>query len=181
MKNLKLNLLIITILMAGSYQLNAQSKRDDRRLGKHVSRASVIYKTPKHKVITRRTLSDRRVIQFKSDRYYYDRHKFYTFSGGRYIPIIPRIGFKIDLLPLEYITIRNGNMEYYWCDGIFYNRIDDGYEVVKPELGTVVYELPDDVEKVEINGFVYYEFDDILYEKIQIDGTRAYEVVGFVE
>lgn len=181
MKNLKLNLLIVTILMAGSYQLKAQSRRDDPKPGKHVSRASVIYKTPKHKVITRRTLSDRRVIPFKGDKYYYDRHKFYTFSGGRYIPIIPRVGFRIDLLPLNYITIHYGNMKYYWCDGIFYNRIGDGYEVVKPELGTVVYELPDDVDRVEINGFVYYEFDDILYEKIQKDGARAYEVVGFVE
>ena len=53
--------------------------------------------------------------------------------------------------------------------------------MVDPEVGTIVYELPDDYEKVVINDETYYEFANILYEKIQVDGTRAYEVVGIIE
>ena len=54
-------------------------------------------------------------------------------------------------------------------------------EVVEPEIGTVVYELPDGYEKVTIDGLTYYEYANILYEKIQLDGSRAYEVVGIID
>ena len=53
--------------------------------------------------------------------------------------------------------------------------------VVDPEVGTIVYELPDDYEKVEIDGVTYFEYANVLYKKVQIDGTRAYEVVGLIE
>ena len=53
--------------------------------------------------------------------------------------------------------------------------------MVDPEVGTVVYELPEDYEKVTIDGQTYYEYANILYEKVQVDGTRAYEVVGIID
>jgi hypothetical protein len=45
----------------------------------------------------------------------------------------------------------------------------------------VIYELPEDYERVEIEGNSYYEFSNVFYEKIQINGERAYEVMGFIE
>ena len=36
-------------------------------------------------------------------------------------------------------------------------------------------------EKVTIDGLTYYEYANILYEKIQLDGSRAYEVVGIID
>ena len=48
-------------------------------------------------------------------------------------------------------------------------------------MGTVIYELPEDYERVEIDGYSFYEFSNVLYEKIQINGERAYEVIGFIE
>tara|TARA_R110002049_G_scaffold175533_1_gene342829 strand:+ start:1311 stop:1478 length:168 start_codon:yes stop_codon:yes gene_type:complete len=53
--------------------------------------------------------------------------------------------------------------------------------VVEPEIGTIVYELPEDYERVTIDGQTYYEYGNILYEKVQLDGTRAYEVVGIID
>lgn len=45
----------------------------------------------------------------------------------------------------------------------------------------MIYELPEDYERVEIEGNSYCEFSNVLYEKIQINGERAYEVIGFIE
>lgn len=66
-------------------------------------------------------------------------------------------------------------------NGIFYTQTNNEYEVVDPEIGTIVYELPAEVEKVVIDGQTYYEYANILYEKVQIEGTRAYEVVGIID
>tara|TARA_R110002049_G_scaffold2917_6_gene23653 strand:- start:126 stop:389 length:264 start_codon:yes stop_codon:yes gene_type:complete len=73
------------------------------------------------------------------------------------------------------------NNNYYNVNGIFYTQTNNEYGVVDPEIGTVVYELPEDYEKVTLDGQTYYEYANILYEKIQIEGTRAYEVVGIIE
>jgi len=89
--------------------------------------------------------------------------------------------YDIVIFRLHYIKIKHPNRDYFWFNGIFYNNVDDGYEVVEPEIGTIIYELPDEYERVEVDGNTYYEFDNVLYEKIQIDGARAYEVIGFIE
>lgn len=148
--------------------------------GKKVASRTVVYKRPTKKVVSVRTLPNKTVITHKGRNYYYANRKFYTYNGGRYITILPRIGFRISVLPRGFVTIRHLNQVYFWLDGIYYQSVDDAYQVVKPELGTVIYELPDDYERVEIDGNTYYEFNNILYEKIQVDGTRAYEVVGFI-
>lgn len=67
------------------------------------------------------------------------------------------------------------------CQGVFYVQINNSYEVVEPEIGTIVYELPDDYEKVAIDGMEYYEYASILYGKVHVNGSRAYEVVGFID
>tara|TARA_R110001606_G_scaffold58325_3_gene139798 strand:- start:2012 stop:2221 length:210 start_codon:yes stop_codon:yes gene_type:complete len=65
--------------------------------------------------------------------------------------------------------------------GTFYTQTGNEYEVVEPEIGTILYELPKDYERVTIDGQTYYEYGNILYEKVQVDGTRAYEVVGIID
>lgn len=82
---------------------------------------------------------------------------------------------------MGYIRVKHPQRNYFWFNGIFYIQVDNAYEVVEPEVGTIIYELPKDYERVTIDGYTYYEFSNVLYEKIQIDGTRAYEVVGFID
>ena len=84
-------------------------------------------------------------------------------------------------MPSDYKRVTYNNYNYYNAQGAFYVQINNEYEVVEPEIGTIVYKLPDDYEKVAIDGMEYYEYASILYEKVQINGTRAYEVVGFIE
>ncbi|WP_234369067.1 DUF6515 family protein [Brumimicrobium mesophilum] len=117
----------------------------------------------------------------RGNNYYYSINKYYTQSRGHYIRIAPIVGFRIGFLPNNYRKIQYNNYVYYNANGVFYKQINTEYEVVNPEIGSVVYELPDDYEKVVINNVIYYEYANILYEKIQIDGTRAYEVVGIID
>lgn len=166
---------------------NAQNHRKEKRTviikkqSKRVSSKRVIYKKPKKKVIAVRTLPNKTIITHKGVTYHYANNKFYTYSGGRYIVITPKIGFRIKKLPVGFKVINHHNRNYFWAHGIFYIQTDNQYEVVEPEIGTIIYELPDEYERVEVDGHIYYEFSNVLYEKIQINGTRAYEVIGFIE
>lgn len=152
-----------------------------RKENGRISSKSVKYRTPKKKVAAIRTLPNRTTIKHKGINYYYANNRFYTYSGGRYIVMAPKAGFRIKTLPMGYIKIKHPNNNRFWFNGVFYIHVDNEYEVVEPEIGTVIYELPADHERVEVDGNSYYEFENVLYEKIQIDGTRAYEVVGLIE
>ena len=148
---------------------------------RRVSSKQVVYKKPNKKVVAVRTLPNRTVVKFKDVNYYFANNKFYTYSGGRYIAIAPKKGFRIQTLPVGYVKVKHPRRDYFWFNGAFFIQVNNAYEVVEPEVGTIIYELPKDYERVTIEGYTYYEFSNVLYEKIQIDGTRAYEVVGFID
>ncbi|MFB9057779.1 DUF6515 family protein [Mariniflexile ostreae] len=150
-------------------------------VNRRIPSTKVTYKTPKRKVVSVRTLPNRTVVKQNGQNYYYANNKYYTQSRGRYIVIAPKVGFRVAVLPTHYRRIIHHTNTYYNAQGIFYIQVNNGYEVVDPEVGTIVYELPADYEKVVIDGQSYYEYANILYEKIQVDGTRAYEVVGIID
>jgi hypothetical protein len=102
-------------------------------------------------------------------------------TGGTYVPIFPKVGFKVKQIPTNYKKVQYNSYNYYNGQGVFYLHTNNEYEVVVPQVGTIVYELPSDYEKVTIDGNTYYEYGNIVYEKIQINGTRAYQVVGIID
>jgi len=148
---------------------------------KRVPRSTVTYKKASRKVVAVRNVPNKRVVNHSGQNYYYANNTYYTQSRGRYIVIAPKVGFRVKVLPTNYRRVHFNNNNYYNVNGIFYTQTNNEYEVVDPEIGTVVYELPEDYEKVTLDGQTYYEYANILYEKIQIEGTRAYEVVGIIE
>jgi hypothetical protein len=190
---MKVYLLPVVLLVAFAYQVSAQTGRNTNKKtvetitkrtntsSSRVSSTKVIYKTPQKKVVSVRTIPNRTVIKYKNQNYYYANNKYYTQSRGRYIVIAPKVGFRVKVLPVNYKTVRFNTYNYYNAQGIFYVQINNEYEVVDPEVGTIVYELPEDYEKVTIDGQTYYEYANILYEKVQVEGTRAYEVVGIID
>ncbi|WP_339925397.1 DUF6515 family protein [uncultured Cyclobacterium sp.] len=173
--------------ISGAEKLEAQSSRNAKKtvvvqkVSHRVPSKKVVYKKPNRKVVAVRSLPNRTIIKHKEVNYYYANNRFYTYSGGRYISIAPQKGFQIKTLPIGYIRINHPSRNYFWFNGIFYTNVENAYEVVEPEIGTVIYELPEDYERVEIDGNSYYEFSNVLYERIQVNGERAYEVVGFIE
>jgi hypothetical protein len=175
------------LLVSFTSQMSAQSRRSTtdkvvvkKSVSKRIPSTNVTYKKKQRKVVAVRNLPNRTVVRNNGQNYYYSNNRFYTQSRGSYIVIAPKIGFRIHVLPANYRRIHFNNRNYYNADGIFYVQINNEYEVVDPEIGTIVYELPEDYEKVVIDDQTYYEYANILYEKIQVDGTRAYEVVGII-
>ncbi|MUH36155.1 hypothetical protein D9O36_09900 [Zobellia amurskyensis] len=190
--NIKTYVLSSVLLVAFVVSTNAQTRKRTttttrttttiaKSVPNRVSSRRVEYKTPKKKVVSVRSVPNKTVIRHQGQSYYYSNNKFYTSSRGRYIVIAPKIGFRIKTLPSNYSRVRFNNQVYYNVSGTFYTLNNTEYEVVEPEIGTLVYELPDGHEKVTIDGQTYYEYANILYEKVQVQGTRAYEVVGIVE
>ena len=197
---IKVYILPALFLLALTTQVSAQTKRSNSKqktikttttkrtstvlnkgANKRVPSTKVTYRKPTKKVVSVRSLPNRTIITHRGQNYYYANNKYYTQSRGRYIVIAPKVGFRIKVLPPNYRRVRFNTMNYYVAQGVFYVEINNEYEVVDPEVGTVVYELPEDYEKVTIDGQTYYEYSNILYEKIQVDGTRAYEVVGIID
>lgn len=200
---IKKYLVPIAFLLAMTVQVNAQSrssttKKDNKKTTTtttktrttttptrstkgRVASNRVTYKTQKKKVVSVRNVPNRTVVSHKGQNYYYSNNKYYTQSRGRYIVIAPKVGFRISVLPTNHKRVRFNNHNYYNVNGIFYTQVGDEYEVIEPEIGTIVYELPDDYEKVVLDGETYYEYANVLYEKIQFDGTRAYEIVGIID
>lgn len=183
-----LALISIAILFAlstqNTYSQNKKRVKTTKKINKNPKRISsktVVYKRSKKKVVSVRTIPNRKIIKHSGINYYYSNNKFYTYSGGRYIVIVPKMGFRISTLPAGYTTIRHHNRNYFWLNGIFYIQINNEYEIVEPEIGTIIYELPSDYERVVVDEKTYYEFSNVLYEKVQINGARAFEVVGFIE
>lgn len=148
---------------------------------KRVPSAKVTYKTPKRKVVTVRTLPNKSNIKYNNQNYYYANNKYYSYSQGHYVNIMPKVGFRIAVLPSNFNRIKFQNHQYFQSQGVFYSQNGSDYEVVNPEIGTLIYELPSDYERVTIDGQTYYEYGNILYEKVQNNGARAYEVVGFID
>jgi hypothetical protein len=173
--------LIVSTTPIDAQRRGEKHGRETHHVNKRVSRSKVVYKKPTKRVVSVRTLPRKTEVIHGGTKYYYDNHRFYTLSGGRYTVILPKIGFRINILPTGYVSVIFNNRNYFWVDGIYYIKSNNEYEVVNPEVGTLVYELPHDYEKVEIDGYIYYEYANVLYEKVQVDGTRAYEVVAIIE
>ncbi|MAU16994.1 MAG: hypothetical protein CMH46_15810 [Muricauda sp.] len=180
MKRLGIILMGLIVLLVSTNEGHAQHRKPVKPA--RVSRVKVVYKRPRTKVVAVRTLPHtRRVILHKGTKLYFANNRYYRYYNGRYIVVAPKIGVRLSFLPQGYVNVVFGNRNYYMFQGVYYEKDGDEYEVVYPELGTIIYELPEDYEKVEVDGLTYYESNNVLYEKIQVDGTRAYEVVGIIE
>ena len=176
----------LLLTMTFTNEVNAQKRTTVKRTTTtkvvRVPRSKVTYKKPRAKVVATRSIPNKRVVVSpRGVNYYYANNRFYRSYNGRYIAVAPKVGLRIGFLPNGYRTIVFAGRNYFYFDGIYYDQIGDEYEVVYPELGTIIYELPDEYEKVEYDGQLLYEANGVLYERVQVDGTRAYEVVGIVE
>lgn len=179
------------VLLTAMTDVNAQNRTSNKEVTrqevsrkesiKRVPTSKVVYKTPKSKTVTVRSLPNKTNIKYNGQNYYYANNKYYTYSQGHYVNIMPKVGFRTQVLAPNFKKIKYQNHQYFQSQGMFYVQIGNDYEVVDPEIGTIVYDLPSDYERVTISGQTYYEYGNILYEKVQVNGTRAYEVVGFID
>ena len=183
MKNIIQAVLCVFIMVTFTADINAQATKINprRKIVKRVAPNKVVYKKQKKKMVAVRVLPGKaRPIIHRGQTYHYVNNRFYRYNAGRYLPVKPVIGLRIRTLPVGFRIVVFNNRNFYVADGVYYAKRDNEYEVIEPEIGAVVYQLPSNNERIEINGMHYYEYNNVIYEKIQIDGTRAYEIVGMV-
>lgn len=93
------------------------------------------------------------------------------------------IGTRVRKLPARQVVIRFNSTPFIYAEGVFYRQVSLAeYEVVKPEIGMVVPQLPDyNVQQIHVKGETLFLFDDILYEQITTSQGIQYRVAGFVD
>ena len=114
-------------------------------------------------------------IEFKGQEYFPQDGNYFIYNGGRYLLVKPPLDMVVKNLP-KYME-RIGNDSYY-CNGIFYKKVELNYKVIKQPQGAIIYNLPSMTDVVTIGDEAYYEYLGVLYKKVLVQGEQAFEVVG---
>lgn len=68
---------------------------------------------------------------------------------------------------------------YFYHDGVFYVQGMDGqYYVIAPPAGAIVDRLPEDFDRIVMDGEDYFKVDDTIYKMVFDSGKPYFEVVG---
>lgn len=122
------------------------------------------------------------VIRHGQVDYRYDKGVFYRPQGNTFVAIRPPLGIRVTILPPQYIQISLGNRRLFYSEGVYYDPIDsNNYEVIQPPIGARITQIPPYSEITYLDGNEYYISEGIYYKVVQeVDGSLAYEVVGYV-
>ena len=93
---------------------------------------------------------------------FHRRHFWNDFAFGR----------RLAALPLGFLALHIGGVPYFYCDGIYYQPADGGYQEVYPPVGAAVPQPPDGAIAIEAGGQTYYYAGGAFYLQ-QPDGTYA--------
>ncbi|MFI2743474.1 DUF6515 family protein [Zhouia sp. PK063] len=67
---------------------------------------------------------------------------------------------------------------YYYSEGIFYLKKEECYTKVNAPIGAIVSKLPDNCEKMVIEGTVYFKVNKVVYKQTKVAGKLSYQVVS---
>ncbi len=101
---------------------------------------------------------------------------YYTARKGAYVRAFPPRGFRIRTIPGAFTRLMVRGAVYYYSTGVFYQNVNDEYEVVAAPIGAVVAELPEDAEEMDFDGIATYELNETLYKAID-DGYEVIELL----
>ena len=96
-----------------------------------------------------------------------DGQPFYELNGIYYNTVVNDKGEKIYVVAGKDGTLNTGNP-------------NNGYNNLRPHVGDVVQQLPDDCRRVKLNGQVYYASPDGIYYVVIYDaqGNEAYRIAS---
>lgn len=96
--------------------------------------------------------------------------------------VVVVVGSRVKKRPPKSVVIYYRDIPYLYADGVYYKAVDDVYEVVRPQLGMIVPELPEgEVQKVNLDNRTLYLFDGVFYKKVSTSRGIQFEVYGFVD
>ncbi len=76
------------------------------------------------------------------------------------------IGTLVSALPRDYRRVVHNGRDYYFHDGVFYQRHARGYVVVTPARGLRLASLPASHTTVRVNGELLYRYRDVNYRRV---------------
>lgn len=84
--------------------------------------------------------------------------------------------------PHRCVVIRFRDIPYYYAAGVYYRKVGKEYEVILPEIGMQVPELPEyGVQTIETDDGIRFVYDGVIYKAVPTKKGVKYEVVGFME
>jgi hypothetical protein len=82
------------------------------------------------------------------------------------------VGLHCDAPPPGFLTLRVGDVPYYYSGGIYYQQASGGYVEVYPPVGAVIPQLPGGVMEIYAGSQTYYYAGGAFYVQ-QPDGAYA--------
>lgn len=92
------------------------------------------------------------------------------------------IGMRFPKRPHRCIVIRFRDVPYYYAAGVYYRKVGKEYEVILPQIGMQVPELPEyGVKTIETDDGIRFVYDGVIYKAVPTKKDVKYEVVGFMK
>lgn len=104
----------------------------------------------------------------------YDNRRYTDRNVGVHHYKGPRHGGYVPALPRGHVRVPHRGMDYYYANGYFHQRRDNGYVIVQAPLGAVTVSLPIGFRTFILGGLTYYFLNDIYYRHV----SAGYEVVA---
>lgn len=76
------------------------------------------------------------------------------------------IGAAFDVLPANHVRIVHQGRNYYFHDGVYFQRKGGRYVVVKPVSGVRITTLPRGYTTVRVDGRTLYKFNNVTYRRV---------------
>lgn len=76
------------------------------------------------------------------------------------------IGAAFDTLPANHVRVVHSGRNYYFHDGVYFQRNGSRYVVVKPVSGIRITTLPRGYTTVRVDGRTLYKFNNVTYRRV---------------
>ena len=80
-------------------------------------------------------------------------------------------------LPPSCTAVNVGSTTYWNSGGAFYLPVAEGYKIVGPPLGAIVFELPSSANKIVVNSMTYFSYGGGYYRPFYSGSTVIYQIV----
>lgn len=80
------------------------------------------------------------------------------------IKVYPKRGAVVTKIHKPKVVVHK-NVNFYWSDGVWYNRSRGKYVVVHAPIGVKVKKLPRGHKVIKIKGRKYYKYRGVVYKK----------------
>lgn len=175
----RMTLLLSVALVAMFLMLALCESTSAQPVTKGLPPRAIVVKQPEVKRV-RNLPANHATIRHNGVLLHISKGRFYRSVNSFYILSMPPVGVRVNILPPSRVLFRFEERPYYCFGGVIYRKIiTGGYEVVAPEIGMIVPELPEvGVSELSLDGRIYYKHNYNLYRAVPTRRGVRYEVIA---